>query len=304
MVESNEESMIMKRGKGELRRNAWIGITLVGILLFFATFSYAEMSVIGEGVSFRPGKLTPGGTLFMDIRFRVAGHGPAVPIAFSVVEAARTPDWSHPSIPTSTFEVNSYTLRFKHTIPASIPSTGVCLNVYAHFTGTALRSALLISNACYGSGMTAGTGQRITLNHDLSVKINSFSVDRTRDLDPGEGATYPGNISFTIRNIGTAPFARLPYCWEFSLFLPTATGPYPAGWFNSSGAPCDPIPGGGSVTVTKVLMIPDKTSLIKVEVRVPSDYRDIDESNNKDVRGVTVLIPSGIEPLRPGMRGK
>jgi len=297
----------MKRGKGELRRNVWIGITLVGILLFFATFSYAEMYVIGEGISFRPGKLTPGGTLFMDIRFRVEGVGPAVPTAFSVVESARTPDWSHPSIPTGTFEVNymsPYTLRFEHTIPASIPSTGVCLNVYAHFTGTSLRSALLISNACYGSVVRAGTGQRITLNHDLTVKINSFSIDRTRDLDPGEGVTYPANISFTIRNIGTAPFARLPTCWVISLFLPTATGPYPAGWFNSSADACDPIPGGGSVTVTKVLMIPDKASRIKVEVRVPRDYRETDESNNKDERGISVLIPSGREPLRPGIKGK
>jgi len=289
----------MKKRNKTLTWNVWAGVVVVWILLLFATFSYAEMSVIGEGVSIRPGKLTPGGALFMDIRFRVAGHGPAVPIAFSVVEAARTPDWSHPSIPTSTFEVNSYTLRFEHTIPASIPSTGVCLNVYAHFTGTALRSALLISSVCYGSGMTAGTGQRITLNHDLTVKINSFSIDRTRDLDPGEGVTYPGNISFTIRNIGTAPFARLPYCWEFSLFLPTATGPYPVGWFNSSGTACDPIPGGGSVTVTKVMMIPDKASLVKVEVNVPSEYRETNTSNNKDQRGITLLVPSGREPLIP-----
>jgi hypothetical protein len=299
--------MTMRRGREELRRNVWIGIALIGISLFFATFSYAEMYVIGEGVSFRPGKLTPGGTLFMDIRFRVEGEGSPVPIAFSVVEAARTPDWSHPSIPTGTFAVNvmsPYTLRFEHTIPASIPSTGVCLNVYAHFTGTALRSALLISNACYGSGTRAGTGQRITLNHDLAVKINSFSIDRTRDLDPGEGVTYPGNISFTIRNIGTAPFALLSPCWEFFLYLPTATGPYRVGWNNTASGICDPIPGGGSVTVTKVLMIPDKTSLIKVEVRVPSFYRETDGSNNKDERGITVLIPSGREPLRPGIRGK
>jgi len=299
--------MIMKRGKRESRRNAWIGITLVGILLFFTTFSYAEMYVIGEGISFRPGKLEPGGTLFMDIRFRVEGVGFTVPIAFSIVESAHTPDWTHPSIPTGTFEVNymsPHTLRFEHTIPASIPSTGVCLNVYAHFTGTALRSALLINNACYGSGMRSGTGQRITLNHDLTVKINSFSIDRTRDLDPGEGVTYPANISFTIKNLGTAPFVRLPSCWKFNIFLPTAIGPYPAGWSNTAADACDPIPGGGSVTVTKVLMIPDKTSLIKVEVNVPREYRETDESNNKDERGISVLIPSGREPLRPGIKGK
>jgi hypothetical protein len=147
--------------------------------------------------------------------------------------------------------------------------------------------------------MTAGTGQRITLNHDLAVKVNSFSVDRTRDLDPGEGVTYPGNISFTIRNMGTAPFALMSPCWEFSLYLPTATGPYSAGWNDTAVGICDPIPGGGSVTVTKVLMIPDKTSVVKVQVRVDRLYRESDESNNKDERGVTVLIPSGREPVRP-----
>ena len=297
----------MRRGKGELRRNVWIGITLVGILLFFATFSYAEMYVIGEGVSFTPENPRPGETVFMDIRFRVEGQGAPVPIAFSVVEAARTPDWSHPSIPTGTFAVNPmspYRLRIGHTIPASVSSTSTCLNVYAHFAGTALRSALLISNACYGSVVRAGTGQRITLNQDLTVKINSFSIDRTRDLDPGEGVSYPANISFTIRNIGTAPFERLPACWIFSIFLPTATGPYPAGWSATSGDACSPIPGGGSVTVTKVLTIPDKASRIKVEVKVPSFYREIDESNNKDERGITLLVPSGREPVRPGIKGK
>jgi hypothetical protein len=299
--------MAMRRGKGELRRNIPMGIALIGILLFSAAFSYAEMRVIGEGVSFRPGKLTPGGTLSMDIRFRVEGEGLSVPIAFSVVEAARTPDWSHPSIPTGTFAVNvlsPYTLRFEHTIPASIPPTGVCLNVYAHFTGTALRSALLISNACYGSGVRAGTGQTIILNHDLTVKINSFSVDRSRDLNPGEGVTYPANLSFTIRNIGTAPFPRLPNCWQFSLFLPTSTGPYPAGWSVTAANACDPIPGGGSVTVTKVMTIPDKASRIKVEVKATGSCRESDENNNKDERGITVLIPSGREPLRPEIRRK
>jgi len=295
----------MGRGKGESKRRVWIGATLVGILLSFATFSYAEMQVIGEGVSFRPGKLTPGGTLLMDIRFRVMGQGPPIPIAFSVVEATRTPDWSHPSIPSATFAVNPmspYTVRFAHTIPASIPSTGVCLNVYAHFTGTALRSAPLIINACYGAGVRGGTGQTITLNPDLTVKINSFSIDRTRDLDPGEGVTYPANISFTIRNIGTAPISRVPNCWRWSLFLPTATGPYPAGWSVLGGGECGPLLGGGSVTVTKVVTIPDKASRIKVEVVVPRDYRETNTSNNKDERGITLLIPSGREPLRPDIR--
>jgi hypothetical protein len=299
--------MIMKRGKRELRRNVWMGIALVGILLFFTTFSYAEMYVIGEGIGFTPENPRPGETVFMDVRFRVEGQGAPVPIAFSVVESARTPDWSHPSIPTGTFAVNPmspYTLRIGHTIPASVSSTSTCLNVYAHFTGTALRSVLLINNACYGSVVRAGTGQRITLNQDLTVKINSFSIDRTRDLDPGEGVTYPSSISFSIKNIGTAPIERLPTCWVISLFLPTATGPYPAGWFNSSAGACDPIPGGGSVTVTKVLTIPDKASRIKVEVKVPSFYREINESNNKDERGITLLIPSGREPLRPGIKGK
>lgn len=295
----------MERGKGALKRKVWIGATLVGILLSFATFSDAEMSVIGEGVSFRPGKLTPGGTLAMDIRFRVEGCGPAeVPIAFSVVEAGCTPDWSHPSIPTGMFDVSSYSVRFEHTIPPSIPSTGVCLNVYAHFTGTALRSALLISNACYGAGTRAGTGQTITLNHDLEIKINSFSIDRTRDLDPGEGVTHPANISFTIRNRGTAPFPRLPesHGWGFSLYLPTATGPYPAGWSRTAAAACDPIPAGDSVTVTKVVMIPDKTSRIKVEVNIPSYCRETNTSNNKAERGITLLVPSGRKPLRPDIR--
>src|SRR4030067_119918 len=102
-VKSNEESLIMKRRKRELMGYGWIGITLVGILLFFTTFSYAEMYVIGEGVGFTPENPRPGETVFMDIRFRVEGQGAPVPIAFSVVEPTRTPDWSHPSIPTGTF---------------------------------------------------------------------------------------------------------------------------------------------------------------------------------------------------------
>jgi len=285
-------------------KNAWIGIALVGILLFFATFSYAEMQVIGEGVNFRPVTLTPGGTLSMDIRFRVAGFGPAVPIAFSVVEAGRTPDWSHPSIRTGMFDVNSHTIGFAHTIPAAIPSTGVCLNVYAHFPGTAIRSTLLIMNACYGAVTRAGTGQTIPLNHDLTVKINSFSVDRRRDLDPGPGATYRGDLNFTIKNLGTAPFGPTTRCWNFFLYLPTATGPYAAGWNNTAVGICDTIPGGGSVTVTKEVMIPDKTSMIKVTVSVERLYRETDESNNSDEKGVTLLTPSGIRPATPDIRKK
>lgn len=287
-----------------MRRNALIGVAFVGILLFFATFSYAEMQVIGEGVSFGPGRLTPGGTLSMDIRFRVAGFGPAVPIAFSVVEAGRTPDWSHPSIRTGMFDVNSHTIGFAHTIPASIPSTGVCLNVYAHFPGTAIRSTLLIMNACYGAVTRAGTGQTIPLNHDLTVKINSFSVDRRRDLDPGPGATYRGDLNFTIKNLGTAPFGPTTRCWIFSLYFPTATGPYAAGWNNTAVGTCDTIPGGGSVTVTKEVVIPDKTSMIKVAVSVERLYRETDESNNSDEKGVTLLTPSGIRPATPDVRKK
>lgn len=287
-----------------MRRNALIGVAFVGILLFFATFSYAEMQVIGEGVSFGPGRLTPGGTLSMDIRFRVAGFGPAVPIAFSVVEAGRTPDWSHPSIRTGMFDVNSHTIGFAHTIPASIPSTGVCLNVYAHFPGTSIRSTLLIMNACYGAVTRAGTGQTIPLNHDLTVKINSFSVDRRRDLDPGPGATYRGDLNFTIKNLGTAPFGPTTRCWIFSLYFPTATGPYAAGWNNTAVGTCDTIPGGGSVTVTKEVVIPDKTSMIKVAVSVERLYRETDESNNSDEKGVTLLTPSGIRPATPDVRKK
>lgn len=295
---------MMKSAKGAVKRKIWLGSTLVVLVLLFATFSYAEMQVIGEGVSFGPGRLTPGATLSMDIRFRVAGFGPAVPIAFSVVEAGRTPDWSHPSIRTAMFDVNSHTIGFAHTIPASIPATGVCLNVYAHFTGTALRSALLISNACYGAVTRAGTGQTIPLNHDLTVKINSFSVDRRRDLDPGPGATYRGDLNFTIKNLGTAPFGPTSRCWSFFLYLPTATAPYAAGWNNTAVGICDTIPGGGSVTITKEVMIPDKTSMIKVAVSVDRLYRETDESNNSDEKGVTVLTPSGIRPATPDIRKK
>lgn len=282
-----------------------MSVTFIALFLSFATYSYAEMNVIGSGITFRPGALTTGGTLSMDIRFRVQGCGPAdVPIAFSVVEAGRTPDWHHPTIPTARFNISSYSLRYDYTIPASIPSTGVCLNVYAHFTGTPLRSALLISNACYASGARRGTGQTIPLSHDLAIKINSFSVDRTRDLDPGAGVTHPANISFTIRNIGTAPFPRLPepHGWGFSLYLPTATGPYRAGWSLTAKNACDPIPAGDSVTVTKVLTIPDKTSRVKVEVNIPSYCRETNTANNKDERGITLLVPSGIRPLRPDIR--
>ncbi len=62
----DKEVMIMRSANGDVKKKAWLGITLVGIVLLLATFSYAEIQVIGEGVSFRPGKLTPGGTISMD----------------------------------------------------------------------------------------------------------------------------------------------------------------------------------------------------------------------------------------------
>ena len=296
----------MRSAKEAIKRKIGLGSVLVALVLLLPPLSYAKTRVIGEGVSFRPGKLTPGGAITMDIRFTVWGIGPAVPIAFSVVEAGRTPDWSHPSIPSAVFEVNPspYSLRFTQRIPASIPATGVCLNVYAHFTGTALRSSLLIMNACYGAGTSTGTGQTIVLNHDLAVKINSVSIDRARDLDPGPGATYPGNISFTIKNMGTAAFPRLSPCWNFFIYLPTATGPYPAGWNNTATGICDPIPGGGSTAVTKIFMIPEKTSMIRIELSVPRDFEETDISNNKEERGITVFIPSGVRPATPDIRKK
>jgi hypothetical protein len=67
---------------------------------------------------------------------------------------------------------------------------------------------------------------------------------------------------------------------------------------------CDTIPGGGSVTVSKEVMVPDKTSMIKVAVTVDRLYRETDESNNEDQRGVTVLIPSGTRPATPDIRKK
>ena len=272
------------------------------LFLLFAAGAYGQMEVIGERVDFST--LGPRGTLPMNLRFRVEGVGSPVPVAFSAVEAGRSPDPARPTLASRNYAVNPvtpYTVRMDCSLPAPAPSE-ICFNVYAHFPGTPLRSAILVNNACFGATVRNGTGQRIHLQPDLAVRIDSFSVDRTRDLQPGEGVTYPLNISFTIRNLGTSPTESMGSCWRFSFNLPRAEGAYRAGWNITAMGECTPLLGGSSQVITKVLIIPSGANIIRVEVDPTNRYREINETNNADERGISLLIPRGVEPLKPGIK--
>ena len=136
---------------------------------FFLTvmfsLSFAQPVVVGEGIRFSPSNPNPGQMVFMDIRFRVEGAGSPIPMDLSIVEGTRTPDPAHPTLSGGTFasSTRSYTITAGHTIPDPVPLR-IFFNVYAHFPGTSLRSALLIHNACLGARLylgSSGTAQRV-----------------------------------------------------------------------------------------------------------------------------------------------
>jgi len=175
---------------------------------FFSTImfslSFAETVVIGEGIRFSPADARPGRTVFMDIRFRVEGTGSSIPIDFSIIDATRTPDPSHPTF-SGHFAPSprSYTLAGSHTLPDPLPSTPrFCFNVYAHFPGTGLRSALLINNACLGAQIrlsNPGTGQRATFARSVppgtppssSVTFDGRGVEfRPKNLNYGDSSIH------------------------------------------------------------------------------------------------------------------
>lgn len=140
-------------------------VVLASIFPLFVPDSYAQTIVIGERVEFSPSSPRPGQTLFIGIRFRVEGSGARVPMDISVVEGTRTPDPAHPTLSGSTFapSPSPYTLNIGYRIPDRVPPR-ICFNIYAHFPGTGLRSALLFHNACLGARLylaSSGTAQRV-----------------------------------------------------------------------------------------------------------------------------------------------
>jgi hypothetical protein len=149
------------------RFSIWVIFSIFFLTVMFSV-SLAQPVVVGEGIRFSPSNPKPGQMVFMDIRFRVEGTESPIPIDFSIVEGTGTPDSSHPTLSGRTFasSTRSYTITAGHTIPDPIPPRPTsCFNVYAHFPGTGLRSALLIHNACLGAQIrlsNPGIGQRVT----------------------------------------------------------------------------------------------------------------------------------------------
>lgn len=142
-----------------------LAILSIFFLTVMFSVSLAQPVVIGEGIRFSPTDPRPGRMVFMDVRFRVEGAESPIPIDLSIVDATRTPDPGHPSLSGHTFasSTRSYTITASHTIPDPVPPR-ICFNVYAHFPGTGLRSALLIHNTCLGARLhlgSSGTAQRV-----------------------------------------------------------------------------------------------------------------------------------------------
>lgn len=154
-----------------MKGTGWFSMINIAVVLFAGSVfplclanSYAQPVVVGEGIRFTPSNPRPGQTVFMDARFRVEGSGAPVPINFSILDAARTPDPDHPTLSGHTYAPGrSFTMNIGHRIPDSV-SPRICFNVYAHFLGTGLRSAVLIQNACLGARLhlaSSGTTQRV-----------------------------------------------------------------------------------------------------------------------------------------------
>ena len=203
-----------------------VPIVLAILLPVCVPSAAAQMTVTGESLHIERSAPTIGDVLSMTLRFRVEGIGAAIPIAFSAVESARSPDPDRPTGPSRRYDIRPGTphlVKMEYRLPRPVPAE-MCFNVYAHFTGTGLRSALLVQNACWGATTRSGTGQRVDLKPDLTVRIDAVSVDRTIDTAPGDAVSHPLNLSFTIRNVGTSPTERTGVCWALHFHLPRAQG--------------------------------------------------------------------------------
>jgi hypothetical protein len=162
--------------------------------------SCAQPVVVGEGIRFTPSNPRVGQTVFMDVRFRVEGSGAPVPINFSIVDVTRTPDPDHPTLSGRTYAPGrSFTMNIGHRIADPV-SPRVCFNVYAHFPGRGLSSALLIQNACLGAQLhlaSSGTTRRV-------VFVEGVPAGAPSGTPPGSSSTIeirgmdfiPLNISF------------------------------------------------------------------------------------------------------------
>lgn len=295
----------MNRSFARVFPAAVIGLALLTSVL--QTPAAAQMTVTGESLHIERAAPIIGDVLYMTLRFRVEGIGAAIPIAFSAVESARSPDPDRPTVASRRYDIrptSSHSVRMEHRLPRPVPAQ-MCFNVYAHFTGTGLRSALLIQNACWGATTRSGTGQRIELKPDLTVRIDAVSVDRTIDTAPGDAVSHPLNLSFTIRNIGTSPTERTGVCWALHFHLPRAEGTWAAGWNRLTMGVCEVIPGGGSQRISQTFNIPAAADRIRIEADPRRMWGEYSEDNNTDERlvGVPPRI-RGTEPVRPDIRRK
>ncbi len=284
-----------------------VPIVLAILLPVCVPSAAAQMTVTGESLHIERSAPTIGDVLSMTLRFRVEGIGAAIPIAFSAVESARSPDPDRPTVPSRRYDIRPGTphlVKMEYRLPRPVPAE-MCFNVYAHFTGTGLRSALLVQNACWGATTRSGTGQRVDLKPDLTVRIDAVSVDRTIDTAPGDAVSHPLNLSFTIRNVGTSPTERTGVCWALHFHLPRAQGAWAAGWNQLATGVCEVIPGGGSQRVSQVFNIPEAVDKIRVEADPRRLWGEYSEDNNTDERliGVPPRI-RGTEPVRPDIRRK
>jgi hypothetical protein len=282
--------------------STWFALS--AILFFFPHPAAAQMTVTGEGVALERAAPFIGDILYLTLRFRVEGIGAAIPIAFSVVESSRSPDPDRPTCSSRHYDIrptNYHTARMEYRIPRTAPPE-ICFNVYAHFTGTSLRSAPIVQNACWGATVRSGTGQRIELHPDLSVSIDSLSVDRTIDINPLEGVAYPCSVSYTIRNTGTSPTERTGRCCDVSFYLPQAEGTWSAGWNRSRTAPvCEVIPGGSFQSFNQVFNIPATATRIKFEADPAHMWTEYNEDNNIAERNIG-LPRLRMEPVKPDIR--
>jgi len=265
----------------------------------------AQMTVTGESLTIQRVSPPLGIRFRMDLRFRVEGTGDRIPIAFSVVEATRDPDPARPTVPSRQYDIAAAPHRVSIDVPRPDPTPAeVCFNVYAHFTGTGLRSALLVQNACWGATPRTGTGQRIELKPDLTITIDALSIDRTVELLAHGEMFHPLDISFTVRNVGTAP-TGISTCWSFSYHLPRAVVALPPGWSEPDMDRCAPIPAGGSLSFLRHYQVSAAVDRVRVTTDPLNHLREIREDNNTDERliGVPPRI-RGTEPVKPDIRRK
>ncbi|NPV05358.1 MAG: hypothetical protein HPY67_11560 [Syntrophaceae bacterium] len=295
----------MNRSFTRLLPAAVIGLALLAP--FLQAPAAAQMTVTGESLTIERAAPSIGDILYMTLRFRVEGFGAAIPIAFSAVESTAIPDPDRPTAASRSYDIrpaSPHSVRMEYRLPRPVP-TEMCFNVYAHFTGTGLRSALIFQNACWGATPRSGTGQRIELKPDLTVSIDAVSVDRTIEWSTYGEVFHPMDLSFTVRNIGTAPTGISGVCWSFSFHLPRSVVALPAGWNEHDSHSCGPIPGGGSQSFSRRYQIPAVTDRIRITADPVNALREIREDNNTAERliGVPPRI-RGTEPVKPDIRKK